>query len=513
MTGTWTRAVIAGVGSLALTTGCITLDRQSTDSGSIADVTADAPGDSSGGDAAPDAPGDAAPDAPDGGPDVSVDTSDGGPTCEDCPSDDECGTWACNPATGKCEVTQLLPDGALCGAQTGAPPRPCQGDGGQSYCQAGQCVYPTTRGVPIECSNDSMCGGSTQCVTRTCNLDLCGCEAEPTYAEGCCAPGDEDGVGCSDPCTWCNPETFACEPNGEECFECTLNEDCTDGPPCTTPICDAGQCIYYDTGCTGGDFQCTSAGALPPNEVPFAQPGTVIKMVGHASPGAYELVCQNVGPCPQGGSGEQCTSAVHLNGSGGSVPVLPIDSDFDWTCGQGCGQTMCGPPIHGTQYWMQGPVGEAQSGGAAGSAIVLGVQDWCLAISAQGLIGDYTAEISLEGTNDAIDTVVEATIVQAFDGTGLELTLMGLPYTATSNLVLDPVSGVVTANFVFNTTGFPVTTVAAGSMPLTSYHNTLSGAFTSLSGAYLQGTLVLTKQPKADWGGGGVQPPGSGGGG
>jgi hypothetical protein len=95
-------------------------------------------------------------------------------------------------------------------------------------CQAGACaVYPT------DCATDADCSGDYHCVSGHCNF------------RGCVEDSD-----CS------NDFSMICEHHLCQPSECTQNEECNDGVPCTGDLCVAGRCGSYDT-CLQGVNYCS----------------------------------------------------------------------------------------------------------------------------------------------------------------------------------------------------------------------------------------------------------------
>ena len=189
-------------------------------------------------------------------------------TCQ--PDSNECtNDLACDPATGLCPHPPK-PDSTPC---TDSDGNACTAAG----CEAGQCVqtHMTTTCQPDsnECTNDLACDpstglcphppkpDSTPCTDSDGNAcTAAGCEAGQcvqTHVTTTCQPDTNE---CTNDLA-CDPATGACnhppKPDSTPCGD-------TDHNACTTPGCEAGQCVqtHVTTTCQPDSNECTPGSAV-----------------------------------------------------------------------------------------------------------------------------------------------------------------------------------------------------------------------------------------------------------
>jgi hypothetical protein len=156
----------------------------------------------------------------------------------------------CNPASGKCEMTESV-NGSAC--QDG------QGCTTADYCLNGKCLG----GKPTDCStsgnqcNDGKCQedpaakdgykciGMPKAGTPTCDADGSGCTSGDYCSEGICKKGAP--VSCAGVAGKCQVAT--CKSLGDDKFDCAIGP-ADDGTPCTDDqlctvgdACKAGKCV------------------------------------------------------------------------------------------------------------------------------------------------------------------------------------------------------------------------------------------------------------------------------
>lgn len=168
-----------------------------------------------------------------------------------CDDDDSCFIRGCDPATGLCQVTNVLVNGSLCSDGDACT----TGDA----CSFGNCV-----GVPIVCGDGNHCTVNTcdsvtgECLTLSVNGTACSdgsaCTTRDTCLSGVCVgfPIDCDN---SNDCLVdaCDPATGQCQTT----HSLANGASCSDGSACTTgDACLQGACVGVSKTCDDGD-QCT----------------------------------------------------------------------------------------------------------------------------------------------------------------------------------------------------------------------------------------------------------------
>lgn len=174
------------------------------------------------------------------------------PVVCDTSADTACSKDLCNPATGKCEVTEAL-NGAACEDGKGCTV--------QDTCMNGACVS----GQPNECASAKDACNDAKCVedpsskpaftcvqlpktaSEACDADSTGCTANDFCALGKCVKGT--AVDCTGVAKAC--ESATCKSTGANSFQCAVamavdgtacddGQLCTDGDACKTGKCVAG---------------------------------------------------------------------------------------------------------------------------------------------------------------------------------------------------------------------------------------------------------------------------------
>ncbi len=187
----------------------------------------------------------ACPDGCDDGNACTIDRCDAGACSHapvSCNDGEQCTLDSCNPETGGCEYVP----------QAGEP---CSGQGDSActldtgFCSAGGECFLT--GVPDCCESDSECADEDLCTLEACVDNVCvpNGQVDCTPGSACLQSGCDPSTGdCVDVPIECEPPG-PCEAGGfcDDVGGCTYSpipgcclqaEDCDDGNPCTSDVCE-----------------------------------------------------------------------------------------------------------------------------------------------------------------------------------------------------------------------------------------------------------------------------------
>ncbi|MFQ5491732.1 MAG: pre-peptidase C-terminal domain-containing protein, partial [Phycisphaerae bacterium] len=127
--------------------------------------------------------------------------------------------------------------------------------------------------TPATCNNNSDCSNDEYCAFALGDCGGAGGDGVCRIVGGQCGGGFDPVCGCDDrtypsPCEAAQARTSVAYAG--ECV-CTSNADCNDGPPCTTGVCNDGECSYPATTCNDND-PCTADSCVP-NQGCVFEPG------------------------------------------------------------------------------------------------------------------------------------------------------------------------------------------------------------------------------------------------
>ncbi len=159
----------------------------------------------------------------------------------------------------------------------------------------GSCSTP---GVP--CESTATCGDLQACLDEVCR------DVECRAASDCALE------------SWCNPETYACEPG------CSTSDDCLVGDRCdvTTNTCQPRSCTNTQLDCDLGDRCNTATGECEKDPAPHCKVcsddeqcgpnGACLRLVANQPPHcAIDCSPEAFDPCP---AGLQCSAQITRDG-------------------------------------------------------------------------------------------------------------------------------------------------------------------------------------------------------
>ena len=130
-----------------------------------------------------------------------------------CESPDQCSLASCDPATGECEVNDVL-DGTFCDDLNFCTEL--------DYCSGGVC-----KGLPVDCDD-----------LNSCTADDCDPDAGCIYQNKASSCGDGDPCTINDHC-----QDGLCVGDFDPACQCEFDADCDDGNACTTDACTDWICV------------------------------------------------------------------------------------------------------------------------------------------------------------------------------------------------------------------------------------------------------------------------------